>query len=89
MKPIKDCKESRDSQQTSTLVNKQHAADVEETLQSNSKVILPYGNIQSSMFYSDDTDTIVKKILKILMNSNATQKDKGDVAELVSFVYTC
>lgn len=41
------------------------------------------------MFYSDDTDTIVKKILKILMNSNATQKDKGDVAELVSFVYTC
>ncbi len=41
------------------------------------------------MFYSDDTDTIVKNILKILMNSNAVQKDKGDVAELVSFVYTC
>lgn len=72
VKPIKDCKESRESQQTSTLVNKQHATDVEEPLQNNSKVILPYGNVQSSMFYSDGTDTIVKNILKILMNSNAT-----------------
>lgn len=41
------------------------------------------------MFYSGDTDIMVENILKILMNSNATQKDKGDVAELVSFVYTC
>ena len=89
IKPIKDCKESRDSQQTSTLVNKQHAADVEETLQTNNKVILSHGNAQSSMFYSTDVDAMVKTILQLLLNSNAVQKNKGDVAELISFVYTC
>lgn len=45
---------------------------------------MPYKNIQSSVFYGCDFNLI----LSMLNKSNASQKNKGDIGELVSLPFT-